>query len=96
MAVGESLDHGHPRVNNISETEPTVTRNMGEFDGGISFITVETAPTNVVALEPAIYCCWQKSKLKRHLTINPELHTAIPTTLGIDLTKRLHDTWTRS
>ena len=67
----------------------------GQFIGGISFITDETASTNVVALDPTRYLCWPKSKLKRHLTKNPELHAAIQTTLGIDLMKRLQVTWTR-
>ncbi len=83
-------------MNRSSETDPSVTRNTGRFIGGISFITDETSPTNVVALEPNRYFCWPKSKLKRYLTKNPELHAAIQATLGIDLTKRLHDTWTRS
>ena len=68
----------------------------GQFIGGISFITDETAATNIVALEPTGYVCWPKSKLKRYLTKNPELHAAIQITLGIDLSKRLRDAWTRS
>ncbi len=67
----------------------------GQFIGSISFITDETAPTNIIALEPTRYVCWPKSKLKGYLTKNPELHAAIQTTLGIDLTKRLQDAWTR-
>lgn len=68
----------------------------GQFIGGISFITDETAPTNIVALEPTRYVLWPKSKLKGYLTRNPELHAAIQMTLGIDLTKQLRDAWTRS
>ncbi len=75
---------------NLQELHP------GQFIGSISFITDETAPTNIVALEPTRYFCWPKSKLKGYLTKNPELHAAIQTTLGIDLTKRLQDIWTRS
>ncbi len=74
---------------NLHELHP------GQFIGGISFITDETAPTNIVALEPTRYVCWPKSKLKVYLTKNPELHAALQTTLAIDLTKRLRDTWTR-
>jgi hypothetical protein len=66
----------------------------GQFIGSISFITDETAPANVIALEPTRYVCWPKSTLKSYLTKNPELHAAIQTTLGIDLTKRLQDSWT--
>ena len=65
----------------------------GQFIGSISFITDETAPTNIVALEPTRYVCWSKSTLKSYLTKNPELHAAIQATLSIDLTKRLQDTW---
>ena len=65
--------------------------NPGQFIGSISFITDETAPTNIVALEPTRYVCWPKSTLKSYLTKNPELHAAIQATLSIDLTKRLQD-----
>lgn len=68
----------------------------GQFIGSISFVTDETAPTNIVALETTRYFCWSKAKLKTYLTKNPELHVAIQATLGIDLTRRLKDSWTQT
>ena len=70
--------------------------NPGQFIGSISFITDETAPTDIVALEPTRYFCWPKSKLKGYLGKNPDLHAAIQTVLGADLTRRLRDSWTRA
>jgi hypothetical protein len=66
----------------------------GQFVGGISFITDETAPASIMALEPVRYVAWPKAKLKNYLTKNPELHAAIEVTLGADLTHRLRDSWT--
>jgi len=68
----------------------------GQFIGSISFITDETAPTDIVALEPTRYFCWPKAKLKGYLRKNPDLHAAIQTMLGADLTRRLQDSWTRA
>ena len=67
----------------------------GQFIGGIRFITDETAPANVVALEPTRYVAWPKSKLKDYLAKNPALHAAIQITLGKDVTSRLRDSWDR-
>lgn len=64
----------------------------GQFIGSISFVTDETAPTNIVALERTRYFCWSKAELKGYLAKRPELHVAIQATLGIDLTRRLKDT----
>ena len=44
----------------------------GQFIGSISFITDETAPTDIVALEPTRYFRWPKSKLKGYLRKNPD------------------------
>lgn len=73
----------------IAELQP------GQFIGGISYITEETAPANVVSLEPMRYISWPKAKLKDFMTKNPELHTALQTTLAIDLTKWLRASWAR-
>ncbi len=67
--------------------------NPGQFIGSISFITDETAPTNIVALEPTRYFCWPKSKLKSYLSKNSDLHAAIQAMLGTDLTRRLRESW---
>ena len=76
--------------------KPLQELHPGQFIGSISFVTDETAPTNIVALEPTRYVCWPKSKLKGYLAKNPELHAAIQATLSIDLTKRLQDTWSQA
>jgi hypothetical protein len=65
----------------------------GQFVGSISFITDEIAPASIVALEPIRLVRWPKISLKSYLTKNPELHAAIQTTLGRDLTRRLRDSW---
>ncbi len=64
----------------------------GRFVDAISFLTDETAPTNLVALEPTRYVCRPRSRLKGYLRKNPELHAAIQAALGTDLTRRLQDT----
>lgn len=73
----------------VTELQP------GQFIGGISYITDETAPANVVAIEPTRYFVWPISKLKSFLSKNPDLHAALQTTLAIDFTKWLHGSWAR-
>ena len=43
---------------NVTELQP------GQFIGSISYITEETAPANIVSLEPTRYVSWSKSKLQ--------------------------------
>ena len=74
---------------NVAELQP------GHFIGSISYVTDGAAPANIVAIEPTRYVCWPKSKLKNFLKKNPDLHSALTSTLAIDLTKWLHATWTR-
>lgn len=47
----------------------------GHFIGSISYVTEETAPANVVALEPTRYVSWSKAKLKEFMSKNAELHS---------------------
>ena len=75
---------------NVTELEP------GQFIGGISYVTNETTPANVVSLEPTRYIAWPKEALKDFMHKNPELHTALQTTLAIDFTKWLQGTWARN
>jgi len=63
--------------------------------GSISFLTDETAPADIVVLEPTRYVSWKKLSLKKHLGKNPELHAAIQATLGIDLSKKLEASWSQ-
>ena len=74
---------------NVTELQP------GQFIGSISYVTQETAPANIVSIEPTRYVCWSKSELKDFMNKNPDLHTALKTTLAIDLTKWLQGTWAR-
>ena len=74
---------------NVTELQP------GQFIGSISYITEETAPANIVSLEPTRYVSWPKSKLQDFMKKNPDLHTALKTTLAIDLTRWLQATWAR-
>ena len=67
----------------------------GQFIGSISYVTGETAPANIVSLEPTRYVSWSKAALKEFMAKNPDLHSALKTTLAIDLTKWLKATWTR-
>jgi hypothetical protein len=73
----------------VTELQP------GQFIGSISYVTEETAPVNVVALEPTRYVSWPKSKLKDFMNKNPDLHSALKSTLAIDLTRWLQATWAR-
>ncbi len=74
---------------NVTELQP------GQFIGSISYVTEETAPANIVSIEPTRYVCWTKSELKDFMNKNPDLHTALVTTLAVDLTKWLQGTWAR-
>lgn len=74
---------------NVTELEP------GQFIGSISYVTEETAPANIVSLEPTRYVSWSKSELKDFMNKNPDLHSALKTTLAVDLTKWLQATWAR-
>ena len=67
----------------------------GQFIGSISYVTEETAPANIVALEPTRYVTWPKAKLKKFMDRNSELHTALQQTLAIDLARSLQDAWAR-
>ena len=73
----------------VTELQP------GQFIGSISYVTEETAPANIVSLEPTRYVSWSKSELKDFMGKNPDLHSALKTTLAIDLTKWLQATWDR-
>ena len=72
---------------NVTELQP------GQFIGSISYVTEESAPANIVSIEPTRYVSWPKSKLKDFMNKNQDLHSALKTTLAIDLTKWLHATW---
>ncbi len=71
----------------VAELQP------GHFIGSISYVTEETAPANVVAIEPTRYVSWPKSKLKNFMSKNPDLHSALRSTLAVDLTRWLQATW---
>ena len=64
-------------------------------DSSTSYVTEETAPANIVSLEPTRYVSWPKSKLQDFMKKNPDLHTSLNATLAIDLTKWLQSTWDR-
>jgi CRP-like cAMP-binding protein len=74
---------------NVAELRP------GHFIGSISYVTEEMAPANVVAIEATRYVSWPKSKLKDFMSKNPDLHSALKSTLAIDLTRWLQATWAR-
>ncbi len=74
---------------NVTELQP------GQFIGSISYITEETAPANIVSLEPTRYVSWPKSKLQDFMKKNPDLHMALKTTRALDLTRWLQSTWAR-
>ena len=74
---------------NVTELQP------GHFIGSISYVTEEKSPANVVALEPTRYVSWPKAKLQDFMSKNPDLHSALKTTLAIDLARWLQATWVR-
>lgn len=67
----------------------------GQFIGGIPFISENSAPADVIALEETYYMSWPKKELKAFLEGKAELHTALQLTLGFDLSKRLEATYIR-
>ena len=67
----------------------------GQFIGSINYITEETAPADIVALESTCYVTWPKAKLKSFMGKNTELHTALQKTLAIDLARSLQTAWAR-
>lgn len=67
----------------------------GQFIGGIPFISENSAPADVIALEETHYMSWSKKELKAFLEGKAELHTALQLTLGFDLSKRLEATYIR-
>jgi len=73
--------------------EKTQMFGPGQFMGSISFVTDETAPADIVVLEPTRFVSWKISSLRKYLSKNPELHAAIQATLGIDLSKKLEASW---
>jgi hypothetical protein len=75
--------------------KPVAELDPGRFIGSISYLTEETAPADIVALEPTRYVCWPKSRLKAFMQGNPELYGAMQTTLAIDLTRWLEASWAR-
>jgi hypothetical protein len=75
---------------NVTELEP------GHFIGSLSYVTEETSPVNVVAIAATRYVSWPKSRLKDFMNKNPDLHSALKSTLAIDLmTRWLQATWAR-
>lgn len=73
----------------VTELQP------GQFVGSITYVIEETAPADVMALEPTRYVSWPKAGLKDFMKKNPDLHAALETTLAIDLAKWLQATWAR-
>lgn len=73
----------------VTELEP------GQFIGSIDYVTQETASADVLAIEPTRYVSWPKSKLRDFMSKNPELHSALKSTLAIDLTRWIQATWAR-
>jgi CRP-like cAMP-binding protein len=55
-------------------------------------VTEEAAPANILAIEPTCYVSWPKSKLKDFMNKNPDLQSALKSTLAIDLTSWLQAT----
>ncbi len=74
---------------NVTELRP------GQFIGSLNYVTEESAPTNIVALDSTRYVSWPKAKLKAFMKKNPDLHSALETTLAIDLATWLRATWDR-
>ena len=79
------------RINGEAEAEIL----PGQFIGSINYITEETAPADIVALESTCYVTWPKAKLKSFMGKNTELHTALQKTLAIDLARSLQTAWAR-
>ena len=73
----------------VTELEP------GQFIGSIDYVTQETAPADILAIEPTRYVSWPKLELEDFMKRNPELHSALKSTLAIDLTKWIQASWAR-
>jgi CRP-like cAMP-binding protein len=56
-------------------------------------VTQQAASADILAIEPTRYVSWPKSKLKDFMAKNPDLHSALKSTLAIDLTKWIQATW---
>ena len=54
-----------------------------------------TVHANIVSLAPTRYVAWSKAALKAYMAKNPDLHSALTTTLAIDLARWLEATWAR-
>lgn len=74
----------------VTELQP------GQFIGGISYVTDEPSVVSVVASAPTCYVSWPKSKLKKFMQHHPELHSALKSSLAIDLTRWLKGSWEMS
>jgi CRP-like cAMP-binding protein len=73
----------------VAELEP------GQFIGSIDYVTQETASADILAIEPTRYVSWPKSELKDFMSRNPELHSALKSTLAIDLARWIRASWAR-
>jgi CRP-like cAMP-binding protein len=73
----------------VTELEP------GQFIGSIDYVTQETAPADILAIEPTRYVSWPKLELKDFMRRNPELHSALKSTLAIDLARWIQASWAR-
>jgi CRP-like cAMP-binding protein len=73
----------------VTELEP------GQFIGSIDYVTQDMAPADIMAIEPTRYVSWSKLELKDFMKRNPELHSALKSTLAIDLTKWIQASWAR-
>jgi CRP-like cAMP-binding protein len=73
----------------VTELEP------GQFIGSIDYVTQETALADILAIEPTHYVSWPKLELKDFMRRNPELHSALKSTLAIDLARWIQASWAR-
>jgi CRP-like cAMP-binding protein len=73
----------------VTELEP------GQFIGSIDYVTQETALADILAIEPTRYVSWPKLELKDFMRRNPELHSALKSTLAIDLARWIQASWAR-
>src|SRR6201985_2634579 len=73
----------------VTELQP------GQFIGSIDYVTQELAPADILAIEPTRYVSWPKLELEEFMKRNPELHSALKSTLAIDLTKWIRASWAR-
>ena len=73
----------------VTELEP------GQFIGSIDYVTQETALADILAIEPTRYVSWPKLELKDFMRRNPALHSALKSTLAIDLARWIQASWAR-